>query len=130
MQIERAGRLFIGQFQRVALHGFVEKSVQWGDGRTELETVIAIGFERRLIQEQQAGQALQQKYFERQALFAIGGVVFEHALQHRIRVRMLGGKKQPLAQGQPFQPKGFVGHDVIAKHRVLAVCDLEFHIGG
>ena len=58
MQIERTRRLVVGHFQSVALHGFVEKAVQRGDGWTELEAVIAFGFESRLVQQQQAGQAL------------------------------------------------------------------------
>lgn len=58
MQIERAGRLVIGHLQSIALHGFVEKLVQWGDGWAELEAVIAFGFERWFIQQQQGGQAL------------------------------------------------------------------------
>lgn len=80
MQIERAGRLVIGQFQSIALHSFIEELVQRGDGRAELKAVVAFGLQFGLIHEQQAGQAFQQKHFQWQALFPVSGVVFEQSL--------------------------------------------------
>ena len=65
MQIEGTGRLVVRQLQGIALHSLIKKFIQGRDGGTELEAVIGLGFQGCFIHEQQACQALQQKYFQR-----------------------------------------------------------------
>ena len=65
MQIEGTGRSVVRQFQGIALHSLVKKFIQGCDGGTELEAVKGLGFHGCFIHEQEAGQALQQEYFQR-----------------------------------------------------------------